>query len=298
MSQFHKLPEGDRVAISLRYLNGMSIKEVGASLGIAEQAAQMRLVRAMERFRNVLQQGGITLAMVDLDKLMGNQLPWEAPSIQLNSDSQHRWATRMSPNPGKTLLKIGGYGFAGLAGFVIFAPMSIMMLIGLVPTNPIGAIQSLHILTSAVTGTDQTVIPVGSWSAEGDTKGEHVTTDLSIFRSSNNEHFFVNVVEAHGKIGSAANKVGASFNLDRYGNNWKLNGRNAESDGFSTFQWDKGDWSLMSNTDRSTERLSFHVEGSKITVTHEQGGSPRSLHVERSMVLARTPGSPITYLTP
>src|SRR5437867_13378002 len=45
------LDEKDRNAIVLRYIKGMSLKEVGAALGWSEDAAKKRVSRAVEKLR-------------------------------------------------------------------------------------------------------------------------------------------------------------------------------------------------------------------------------------------------------
>jgi RNA polymerase sigma factor (sigma-70 family) len=49
-----RLRTRDRDAIALRYLRGLSFKDVGEALGIGEDAAKKRLGRAIERLRKVL----------------------------------------------------------------------------------------------------------------------------------------------------------------------------------------------------------------------------------------------------
>ncbi len=52
------LPRGDREALLLRFYRSLTIREVGAALGIASAAAQKRLDRAMERLRRQLSRRG------------------------------------------------------------------------------------------------------------------------------------------------------------------------------------------------------------------------------------------------
>jgi RNA polymerase sigma factor (sigma-70 family) len=53
------LPEGDRVAVLLRYFEGRSYAEIGRQLDLTENAARMRVDRALERLRTTLQRRGI-----------------------------------------------------------------------------------------------------------------------------------------------------------------------------------------------------------------------------------------------
>jgi RNA polymerase sigma factor (sigma-70 family) len=53
------LSETDRHALVLRYFDGKSIKEVGTALGASEEAAKMRLTRAVEKLRRYFSKRGI-----------------------------------------------------------------------------------------------------------------------------------------------------------------------------------------------------------------------------------------------
>ncbi|MEQ1887266.1 MAG: sigma-70 family RNA polymerase sigma factor [Bryobacteraceae bacterium] len=55
------LGEQDRNAVVLRYLDGKSLSEVGAALGSSEDAAKMRVNRALEKLRKVFIKRGVTL---------------------------------------------------------------------------------------------------------------------------------------------------------------------------------------------------------------------------------------------
>ena len=56
----HELKEGDREALVLRYLEDRPLREVGARLGLNENAARMRVDRALEKVRVLLSRRGIT----------------------------------------------------------------------------------------------------------------------------------------------------------------------------------------------------------------------------------------------
>ncbi len=59
-----ELEANDRDALVLRYLENRSWREVGEDLGIAEDAARMRVNRALERLRAVLERRGIAVTSV------------------------------------------------------------------------------------------------------------------------------------------------------------------------------------------------------------------------------------------
>jgi RNA polymerase sigma factor (sigma-70 family) len=58
----HELKESDREAILLRYFENRPFAEVGAKLGLNENATRMRVERALEKLRTVFVKRGITTA--------------------------------------------------------------------------------------------------------------------------------------------------------------------------------------------------------------------------------------------
>ena len=59
-----ELDPADRDALVLRYLEDRSLRDVGQELGVGEDAARMRVNRAMERIRAVFQRRGATVTAV------------------------------------------------------------------------------------------------------------------------------------------------------------------------------------------------------------------------------------------
>ena len=57
----HALDDTDRAAVLLRYFENKSLREVGATLGTSENAAQKRLARAVERLREFFAKRGVTV---------------------------------------------------------------------------------------------------------------------------------------------------------------------------------------------------------------------------------------------
>lgn len=55
----HELKEADREAVLLRYFEGRQFAEVGAKLGLNENAARMRVERALEKLRTVFLRRGV-----------------------------------------------------------------------------------------------------------------------------------------------------------------------------------------------------------------------------------------------
>jgi uncharacterized protein (TIGR03435 family) len=57
-----KLGERDRSAIVLRFFENKSLAEVGVALGASEDAAKMRVTRALEKLRKIFTKRGVTLS--------------------------------------------------------------------------------------------------------------------------------------------------------------------------------------------------------------------------------------------
>src|SRR5881394_2370778 len=57
----HALDETDRTAVLLRYFENKSLREVGATLGTSDDAAQKRVSRAVERLREFFAKRGVTV---------------------------------------------------------------------------------------------------------------------------------------------------------------------------------------------------------------------------------------------
>ena len=54
MQQLERLPACSQEALVLRYLEQLSVKEMAAVLQISRGTAQMRIVRALEALRNLI----------------------------------------------------------------------------------------------------------------------------------------------------------------------------------------------------------------------------------------------------
>lgn len=76
----HELGETDREAILLRYFDGRSLAEVGATIGLAENSARMRVERALEKLRVRLARRGIISTTTALGIALANQPVISAPA--------------------------------------------------------------------------------------------------------------------------------------------------------------------------------------------------------------------------
>jgi RNA polymerase sigma factor (sigma-70 family) len=74
------LGETDRNAVVLRFFARKSLADVGAALGISDDAAQKRLSRALEKLRRVLQSKGIASSTTGLAAVLGAAGTQAAPA--------------------------------------------------------------------------------------------------------------------------------------------------------------------------------------------------------------------------
>jgi prepilin-type processing-associated H-X9-DG protein len=76
----HALDETDRAAVLLRYFENKSLREVGATLGTSDDAAQKRVNRAVERLREFFTKRGVTTAASGLAVVISANAVHAAPA--------------------------------------------------------------------------------------------------------------------------------------------------------------------------------------------------------------------------
>ena len=70
----HELKESDREAVLLRYFENRQFTEVGEKLGLNENAARMRVERALEKLRDIFTKRGITTATAFASVISANAI--------------------------------------------------------------------------------------------------------------------------------------------------------------------------------------------------------------------------------
>ena len=80
-----KLSESDRQAIVLRYFDGKSLKEVGAALGGSDDAAKMRVNRAVEKIRLFFKKRGVVVSAAVLTTAISTNSVQAAPVALANT---------------------------------------------------------------------------------------------------------------------------------------------------------------------------------------------------------------------
>jgi RNA polymerase sigma factor (sigma-70 family) len=76
----HELDEKDRTVVVLRFFEHRSLREVGETVGLNENAARMRVERAMEKLRDLLARRGITSTASGLASALAAGAIFTAPS--------------------------------------------------------------------------------------------------------------------------------------------------------------------------------------------------------------------------
>jgi uncharacterized protein (TIGR03435 family) len=75
------LSEADHDAVVLRFFDGKSMKEIGAALGASEDAAKMRVNRAVEKLRLFFARRGVTFSATALSAAISENSVQAAPTV-------------------------------------------------------------------------------------------------------------------------------------------------------------------------------------------------------------------------
>jgi RNA polymerase sigma factor (sigma-70 family) len=124
----HHLAEKDRLAVLLRYFQNKPLKEVGAVLGLNENAARMRVDRALDKLRGVLTQRGVTLSAAGLGAALVGNAVQAAPAGVVTALSAASFLTAAASGTASlmtlTTLKVGLVS-ATVAAAAMAAPLVI-----------------------------------------------------------------------------------------------------------------------------------------------------------------------------
>lgn len=115
----HELDERDREAVLLRYFENRPFAEIGAALRLSEDAARMRVDRALDKLRAALARRGVKSTSAALAAAFANQVAANAPAGLATSIS------------GAALASAGAGGLA-VAGVGIFMSMKTPVILGAV----------------------------------------------------------------------------------------------------------------------------------------------------------------------
>jgi len=127
----HALGERDREAVLLRFFEGRAFTEVGAKLAVSEDAARMRVERAVEKLRGLLVRRGVTSTSAALAVALGGNAMGAVPAglavsvtgaVLTGSAAATAGAVGWATFMGMTKLQIGLAGVilaGGTAGFLV-----------------------------------------------------------------------------------------------------------------------------------------------------------------------------------
>ncbi len=76
----HELSAGDREALLMRYFEHCPLAEVGARLGLSENAAHLRVERALDKLRIALAKRGVTSTAAALSVVLWANVLQSAPA--------------------------------------------------------------------------------------------------------------------------------------------------------------------------------------------------------------------------
>ena len=102
----HELKEADRVAVVLRFLENRSLREVGVTLGLHENAARMRVERALEKLRGLLARRGITSTASGLAAALALGVITPAPDVLAGTIAAAAAAKGVAAGSTFTLIKL------------------------------------------------------------------------------------------------------------------------------------------------------------------------------------------------
>ena len=103
----HELNEPDRNAVLLRYFEGRPLGEIGAHLGVSEDAARKRVDRSLDKLRQLLAKQGLTSTTAALISLLSTQVVGAAPAgLAAQVAGVALASTATATGSGLTLLKI------------------------------------------------------------------------------------------------------------------------------------------------------------------------------------------------
>ncbi|MFT3830220.1 MAG: sigma-70 family RNA polymerase sigma factor [Opitutaceae bacterium] len=139
-----QLSEPDRESILLRFGGAKRFAELGARLGIGENAARMRVERALERLRALLARRGITSSVAALALVLEQQAAATAPSgLAARIAAAAGTGAGATALAGWSLVQIGlaGCGLAAAAAAVVFvAPRRTERSSAVAPSPPVAGV--------------------------------------------------------------------------------------------------------------------------------------------------------------
>lgn len=119
----HRLNDRDREAVLLRFFEGKPFAEIGAQLAVSEDAARVRVDRALDKLRTLLSRRGVTSTSAALATLLANEALAGAPAglaMKITAGAVATGgATAVSTFIGMTKLQLGLASVVAVGGGVM-----------------------------------------------------------------------------------------------------------------------------------------------------------------------------------
>jgi RNA polymerase sigma factor (sigma-70 family) len=144
----NQLNDADRQAVLLRYFERKPMRDIGRILGVSEDAAKMRLSRAIDRLRTQLKLRGVTCAAGTLSGLLAERSLEAAPGQLVASLSSIKFAAGAATTLG---------AFSLLLTVMSKAKLTTALVLAVVGIGVIGTFRIMHSGTSS----NRTIVATG-----------------------------------------------------------------------------------------------------------------------------------------
>jgi RNA polymerase sigma factor (sigma-70 family) len=126
-----ELDSRDRDAVLLRYFQGTSFGEIGRKLSLTEDAARMRVTRAIERLRALLARRGVTSTSAALSSVLVEQASTAAPAGLSATITGQAFSTLVAEGVGVATSNVAAH-FTGAKAAIGFGIAAAAIVIGVV----------------------------------------------------------------------------------------------------------------------------------------------------------------------
>ena len=121
-----ELHEADRTAVVLRFLENRSLREVGTALGLQENAARMRVDRALDKLRGLLARRGVTSTVSGLTSALALGVVTPAPEALAAAVASTAVASGVAAGSTTlTLVKLMSISKVGVIGALVVAGIAV-----------------------------------------------------------------------------------------------------------------------------------------------------------------------------
>jgi RNA polymerase sigma factor (sigma-70 family) len=102
----NEMDEADRQAILLRFFDQKTMRDLGLAIGVSEDAAKMRVSRALDRLRHILSARGVSCGALALGTLLTERSVEAAPSELASALTKLKWSTLSGASASTGLLAL------------------------------------------------------------------------------------------------------------------------------------------------------------------------------------------------